>query len=172
MTAILADSLARLILNLTDAIARFRFRDQVLVFEKETGRKPCIAFPGTFHEKLLWRKVFDHNPHFIDLSDKLLAKGHASRLCPEIGIPETLWDSDNPEDLPVKYLRGPYVIKTNHGWKQNYFSNIEDLGRNEVIKKFRGWLAAEHGQFHYEWSYFGVERRVFVERLVVDRRPC
>ena len=35
---------------------------------------PNPAYPKTVNDKFLWRKVFDHNPAFIGLSDKLMCK--------------------------------------------------------------------------------------------------
>jgi hypothetical protein len=76
---------------------------------------PSIALPDTYNEKILWRKIFDHNPLIGALSDKLWAKQYFQEHCTGIQTAEVLWSGERASDIPIKVLQGKVVVKTNHG---------------------------------------------------------
>ena len=82
---------------------------------------PSIALPDNYNEKILWRKVFDHNPLIGALSDKLWAKQYFQEHCAGIQTAEVLWSGDRASDIPSEVLQGTVVVKTNHGSGFNYF---------------------------------------------------
>jgi hypothetical protein len=45
------------------------WRAQVDIFKEGVGYRPRIALPKRYHEKMLWRRIFDHNPEFTLFSD-------------------------------------------------------------------------------------------------------
>ncbi|WP_428529216.1 ATP-grasp fold amidoligase family protein [Roseibium sp.] len=79
--------------------------------------------PTTFNEKLIARKLSwretDHDPRFVVLSDKIKAKGHASKVLGPDWVTPTLWhgtDLDRCPELPY-----PFVIKLNNASNRNIF---------------------------------------------------
>ena len=70
------------------------------------GYLPNPAAPESYHERVLWRKIFDRNPLFVTLTDKLAAKAHMSSACPELALPRTLWSGRDAIDIPLNLLAG------------------------------------------------------------------
>jgi hypothetical protein len=160
---------SRYIFHVLDFGLYMRFFSQVWKFRKFAGHLPRIALPKTYHEKMLWRKIFDHNPDFIRFCDKLAAKTYIHERLPDLLIPETLWAGPTLADAPAGLITDPdVVIKTNHGCSFNYFPAREQLNTQQLIRRFDRWMAQTYGRRFHEWGYFGVARTIFAERLV----PC
>ena len=69
------------------------------------GRAPAILRPRRYAEKMRWRKLFELDPTFVVLSNKLVSRdfiaariggGHAAPL---------LWAGIDPADIPYRYHR-------------------------------------------------------------------
>jgi len=43
------------------------------------------------NEKFLWRKLFDHDPRFVVLSDKLACKEWVTERAPELAVAKVHW---------------------------------------------------------------------------------
>lgn len=140
-------------------------------FVKELGYMPRIASPCTYHEKMLWRMIFDHNPQFVTLSDKLGARARFSAKCPEVHLPRILWQGRCPEELPLRFLNENVVIKANHGCRYNWFSPRQEPDADRFRRKLRRWLRKDHSNKRGEWAYSEISRQLFVEELVDVARP-
>ena len=139
-------------------------------FHGRLRRFPDPALPADVHEKYLWRKIFDHNPLFTRVSDKLLAKEYAEEQCPDLRVPRTLWVGDDPARLPASLLLGDAVVKATHGSAWNLFIRGGEVDREELERRARGWLTRRYGRRDGEWAYRGVTPRLFVEEMLVPAR--
>jgi hypothetical protein len=135
----------------------------VVRFFMKLGYLPNPAAPVRYHELLLWRKLLDHNPLFVTLTDKLAAKAHIRNACPGIAVPETLWSGRDPADIPLDLLAGDVIVKTNHGCAMNIFVASGDPNRGLIVAKARHWLRKRYGRRDGEWAYWPVVPTVFVE---------
>jgi hypothetical protein len=149
-----------------DVYLKLRFLRQVLIFVRRVGYVPCVAVPRRYHEKILWRKIFDHNPLFNVFCNKLAAKAFIRERLPELPVPETLWVGDSLADAPAGLMGPDVVIKTNHGSSFNYFPAKGALCRGEINDLFAGWMGRNFGSSLHEWGYFDVRRKILIERLV------
>jgi hypothetical protein len=82
------------------------FPVQIVRFRRVIGRWPDPALPRHRNDKYLWRKIFDRNPLFTEVSDKLLAKQFAVARCPTVKVPKTLWTGQAAEDIPDDFFCG------------------------------------------------------------------
>jgi hypothetical protein len=109
----------------------------VLRYRHRFGRLPNIANPRRYTERMLWRKIVDHDPQFVVFSDKLAAKDYCKRICPDLPIPNTLWIGDDADAIPDELLRGDVFVKANHGYDFNAASagdtSIEQRSRRPPI---------------------------------------
>jgi len=64
------------------------------------GRLPNLSRPSTKHEKFLWRKIFDRNPMYRLISDKLLVRSFIKARCPDLDVAEIIWIGSAPELIP------------------------------------------------------------------------
>ena len=151
---------------LINASAYLRHPRLIFQFVRKTGRFPNVALPVATVEKFLWRKVFDHNPLFIQLSDKILAKQYVAAKCPDLMISRVLWSGGDFNDIPEHLLNGPAVLKSNHGSGHIVFFDGNTLDRAELKTRTDRWLARPYGQNNGEWGYRDVERKIFIEELI------
>jgi hypothetical protein len=129
-------------------------------------RLPNLAAPRRFTEKIQWRKLFDHNPYFTVLCDKLAVRDFiAGRAGPEFLIP-LLW-SGQPEAIPFDALEPPYVLKSTHASGQIIMVlGGEPIDREQIRAKAAAWLKSCYGTSHNEPGYINVPRRLMIERTL------
>lgn len=130
---------------------------------------PKAALPVNAIDKFLWRKIFDHDPETVAMSDKLLAKDIALQRVPEVKVPKTLWVGTRFEDIPENLLTGDVVVKTTHGSGLFRVIHGGQYDRDELISVTRKWLATDYHRYHGEWNYSEIERQLFVEEMLKDK---
>jgi hypothetical protein len=146
-----------------DAITRVRnaYRDFY-------GREPSLMRPRLFTEKMQWRKLFDLDPRYAILSDKVAARDFIAN---EIGaeyLTPLLALTDDPDAVPFDTLEPPYVLKPTHGSGpvlRVYDRTIDVAAARATMK---GWLAHSHGAVVDEPGYIHVPRRIIAERMILD----
>lgn len=160
------DRLIILVVNMWVYLAYARI---VAAYIGKTRRLPNPADPASLNDKYLWRKVFDRNPEFTALSDKLESKRIAREKCPDILLPRTLWVGERGEDIPDALLAGNVVVKATHG--SGYFKLVHngEYDRAELEEEANQWMRkTPYGRTHWEWGYLGVKPRLYVEELILD----
>ncbi|MEL6682836.1 MAG: ATP-grasp fold amidoligase family protein [Pseudomonadota bacterium] len=122
-----------------------------------------IAAPRLPNEKFLWRKLFDHNPLFVTMSDKIACKEWIKAQGFALPIPQTLWVGTDAGDIPEDLWKRPIMIKAAHGWQMNIAVEPTAVDRKVVIDQANDFLRVDHGRQHMEWAYDHVPRRLLVE---------
>jgi hypothetical protein len=137
-------------------------------YRRRHGRWPALWRPRRYTEKMQWRKLFDLDPRYGVLSDKLAVRDFIElRLGPGRLVP-LLWQGDDPERIPFDRLDPPYVLKSSHGCGHTKFVRAgEAVDRQPVMEMARRWLGHCHGTAMDEPGYVPVPRRLLVERQVV-----
>lgn len=139
----------------------------VLKHRDRVGSWPSIAFPHNPNEIIFWRKAFDHNPLFTELSDKLRMKDFYRERCPGVAIPKTLWVGDRAEDIPDRLLAGSVIVKTTGASAQNILIRNGIHDRTSLNETMNRWLAGpNYGKIKREWAYLGIKSRIMVEELI------
>ncbi len=124
---------------------------------------PSLAVPETANEKYLWRKVFDRNPLFVVLSDKLETKHYIAQQCPALRTARVLWEGDDIHDAPPHVLNSPGFLKANHasGFNLRLGAGGQDL--EDLHRLTSKWLRVRYHRQHGEWGYADVKPRLFIE---------
>lgn len=135
-------------------------------FLRKTHRLPNIATPHTLEEKFLWRKIFDHNPLFGEVCDKIRSKPYAARLCPEILLPKVVWTGTDSNDIPEEFLNERYILKANHASGYNLFLPYPSDSRPSLARLTQRWLNTSFGTKMGEWAYSVIDRKLFVESMI------
>lgn len=143
-----------------------RHPKKVIYFIRRTRRLPDVVFPKTVNEKFLWRKLFDHDPRFVVLSDKLACKEWVTERVPELAVAKVHWVGKSLDFMPTGILQQDVVLKANHGCGTNLFLAREPLSEEELKNTVNGWLNYDHGKEHGEWAYSQVDRQLFVEQTI------
>jgi hypothetical protein len=129
---------------------------------------PNVAHPQTYCERMLWRKILDHNPLFVTSADKLLAKDYVQARCPDLNLPETLWVGTDADNIPAEALRGDVFIKATHGCNFNLQLHDSTVNRTELKHLTDAWLHEDYSEKLGEWAYSAVEPRLMVETSIAN----
>ena len=131
----------------------------------ETGSpKPInVAFPETMNEKMFWRKLFDFNPDFYTISDKIAAKDWVKAQGFDIAVPKTIWSGKSLDDLPKDLIGQDVILKANHAWKTVLWLSEPGLTLENIKERAGGWLALRHFEDPHEVSYERIDPLYFVE---------
>jgi hypothetical protein len=136
-------------------------------FIRTLGYWPNPAVPRSFHEKILWRKLVDHNPNFVALTDKLAAKRIARTRCPGVAVAKVLWVGTEPRALPMSLVTRDVAVKANHSSGSNVFVNDGEPGYMKIVWRAERWMARRHHRRHGEWGYRNVPQVIFVEEKLI-----
>ena len=143
----------------------------IKVFWKQVMDYPLdLKHPETFNEKLQWMKLYDRNPLYTLLVDKLKVKQWvAERIGDEHVIP-TLAVYDSIDDIRLEDLPNQFVLKCNHD--SGGVVICKDKGSFDLdVAKARLRKSFDHNFYwnYREWAYKNVERKIFAEQFIQDK---
>jgi len=133
------------------------------------GCFPNLRHPKTFNEKMAWRKLYDHDPRFPNLLDKIKVKDYIARRYGRDLIIPTLATYDLASELDFSrppLCTPPYVIKTNHGSGFNIFVRDKRIDHQAAAQRLRTWLALDFAKTTNEWGYHSIRPRILIEPFV------
>ncbi len=139
--------------------------------ERRLGYRPDLKNPKTFNEKINWRKIYDRNPLYVRLSDKVLLR---EELVTRLGqataasvMTELYAVTDQPETFDFAKLPSSYVVKANHasGWNAFVTPN-NPLDENLLREQMAYWLRRSYGKRKQEWAYQPIKRQVMFEEFL------
>lgn len=159
--------LEKLILAAANAVLYARHPRPVWRYCKQLRHLPNVANPARYAERMLWRKILDHNPQFVVFSDKLATKEYCRSVCPDLPLARTLWVGDDADAIPDELLAQQVFVKANHGF--NFHMHVRGkVDRVELKARADHWLRSSHGTFADQWAYSRVVPKLFVEEAVGD----
>lgn len=127
--------------------------------------------PQLYQEKLQWLKIFDRNPLYTKMVDKITVKEYVANIIGKDYIIPTLGVWDKFDDIKFDLLPEQFVLKTNNGGgntgvvvctdKKNLDYKktkliLESAMKNSIYRKFR------------EWPYKNIKPRIFAEVYMTD----
>jgi hypothetical protein len=132
-------------------------------------RVPNLLKPSRFSEKLIYRKLFDRRPIWIEVVDKVAVRSFVeSRLGPDI-LPRAFHITSDPETIPFEDLPTAFVVKPSHG--SGWIEIVTDksaLDREALKATCRKWLGESFYRRSREWAYKHVTPRIIVEEYIQD----
>lgn len=138
-------------------------------FRRHFGHLPNLATPHTFNERMLHRLVYDRDPRFTVLSDKIAAKDFiARRVGPGYNVPLLgKWRAARHIDWPA--LPERFVLKpSGDSGKFVLVRGPADRNIDHLRAIARSWLKARRsGRRHPEWGYRGVPPQLLAEPMLV-----
>lgn len=145
-----------------------RWKRNTRSFARTLGYMPNLAEPRSFSEKIQWRKLFDRNPLFPLLSDKLAVRDFVRARAPNVAFPEIYWSGIDPEGIPFDDLRPPFVIKPNNrSGRVILVRDDRELDRTAVVCEARKWMRSRPHNWRFgEWAYGCTRSRIIVEEFL------
>ena len=142
-------------------------------FWKVHGYWPHLQRPRSFEEKINARMLFDRDPKWTLLSDKLLVRDYVAGKAGSDCLIPLLWSGTDPEAIPFEQLPAQFVIKANHGCGYNLIvTDKTKLDRAKAQAQLRKWLGENYCRDKFlglEWAYAHIVPRLLVEAFIGDR---
>lgn len=142
------------------------------MFKRAVGYDLDLEAPRRYNEKIQWRKVYDRNPLFPVIGDKVEVRAYAAErlgrdTVDSITIPH-LFVADHPDRIPFDEMQDAYVIKASHASGWNLFVRDGQHPRSGPDReRLLEWVNREFGQNGYEWAYSRMPRRLVGEPFQV-----
>ncbi len=137
-------------------------------FRHKTGHFPNYKNPKAFSEKLAWMRLYDRNPLYVTLVDKVAVREYVrERVGEDVLIPlYGTWA--NAKDIDFAALPRRFVLKCSHDSGFVVIcKNKEQLDISYVRAQLAARLKMNHYYRHHEWPYLHVEPRVICEELLM-----
>lgn len=139
------------------------------LFKYKIGRTVDWSNPLTFNEKIQWIKVYDRNPLYTKLVDKIEVKKYVSNILGEKYIVPTIGVFDSFDDIPFDELPDRFVIKCNHDSggvvicddKKNFDFAKAKKRIEKSLKRNYYWISRE-------WAYKEIKPRILVEEYLEE----
>ncbi len=128
------------------------------------GRIVRLAAPGLFTELVQHRKLYDRDPRFPRLADKVTAKEEVAAILGREWIIPTLWHGTALPERPDWPL--PFVLKSRHGCNQRVFVRSPPQDWERLRRRASRWVARRYGYWLDEWLYTGIEPGLLIEPFV------
>lgn len=145
-------------------------REVIRLFKRNTRRGSntwSIAAPRVTNAKYSWRKLFDHDPRFNTVTDKLSVKRFIDELGIAVTVPKTLWQG-KAQELPTHFYEADVVIKASHGWGTNIYPGRDGLDRAQTDRLIKEAMSQNHGRRTNQWAYYDLKPCLFVEERIVS----
>ncbi|WP_439033487.1 ATP-grasp fold amidoligase family protein [Bacillus paranthracis] len=138
-------------------------------FWLRTGKKLDLKKPMTFNEKLQWLKLYDRNPEYTQLVDKLEVRKHIEKTIGKEYLIPLLGEWDMFEDIDFNLLPNQFVLKCTHD--SGGLIVCVDKGALNLKKAKKKINRSLKRNFYYhgrEWPYKNVKPRIICEKFMVD----
>lgn len=138
-----------------------------LIYYLRTGEKLRLDDPKSFNEKLQWLKVYDHNPRYTNLVDKIEAKRLIGEIIGNQYIVPLYGVWERAEDIDFSILPDKYVLKCNHDQGSVIvISDSNKVNNTEIISFFKSRLKKRVYTACREYAYKGIKPKVFAEEYL------
>lgn len=140
-----------------------------LQYRCATGKKLNLENPRSFNEKLQWLKLYDHNPEYTKMVDKVEAKRYVTNIIGEEYIIPTIAVYDKIEDIEWEKLPNQFVMKCSHD--SGGIIVCKDKTHLDIpaaIKTLKKSCKSNFYYFSREWPYKNVKPRILVEEYLTD----
>ena len=127
--------------------------------------------PRTFSEKLQWLKLYDRQPLYTTLVDKVKVKEYVAKIIGEEYIIPTLGVWERAEDIDFDSLPNKFVLKCNHnsGGGMCICTDKSKLDIEKVRKDLNCGLKQNYYLQGREWPYKDVPKRILAEQFLEEK---
>lgn len=138
-------------------------------WKKFMGVPLNLMSPKSFNEKIQWLKLYDRNPKYTILVDKLEVKKYVSKILGERYIIPTLGVWSNTSEIDWDNLPNQFVLKVTHDSGGLVICKNKDLlDKEKAISKIKKSLKNDYYLQSREWPYKNVPRKIIAEKYMED----
>lgn len=144
-----------------------------LRYEKCMGKRLNIASPQTVAEKMMWLKLYDHNPLYTILADKYKLKEWFKKRYGEQYIVPNIYTFTCVDEIDRDALPNQFAIKCNHDsgsvflcYNKNSLLFYDKDGKQYdweyVVTNLKRALQTNYYYYDREWPYKNIKQRVIM----------
>ncbi|EHK6073767.1 ATP-grasp fold amidoligase family protein [Rahnella rivi] len=134
---------------------------------QEFGETPNFKIPKSLNEKIIHRMIYDKNPLFTQLADKVSVRDYVkdkigdSYLIPLLGV------FDSAEEIDFNMLPERFVIKCNHDSNSSIICTDKIFfNEDEARRKLSFCLSRNMYYNTREWHYKNITPRIICENYI------
>ncbi len=140
-------------------------------YRRKYGHPPNYANPRTLSEKLAWMRLYDRDPRYVQLVDKLAVRDWVrERVGEEVLVPlYGVWEKAS--DIQLDELPERFVLKCNH--ECGYVVLCKDRDQLDwpfVQAQLATRLKMNYYYRYLEWPYLNVTPRILAEELLENEQ--
>lgn len=142
------------------------------VFPLRLGYELNLDNPQTFSEKLQWLKLYNRNPEYVKMVDKIEAKNYVSSIIGEKYVVPTYATYNSVDEIEFDALPDRFVLKTTHAGGSVGVVICHDkthFDRDAAKKNLRIAMKRDHSKLGREWVYSQIKPRIIAEQLLEVR---
>jgi hypothetical protein len=133
------------------------------------GRFPNLDQPRLFSEKVQTRKLYDRNPLYPTMVDKLAAKSLIADLVGNDHVIPTYWVGRDLRDVNWQRIKLPVVVKPTHASGFGAFLRTQaDIDALLSKNPSRKWLSVKYDRINREWAYGAFQPEIIIEQMLVE----
>lgn len=139
------------------------------MFKALHGYELDLENPRTLDEKIQWLKLYNRDPLYPTIVDKVEAKKYVADLIGEEHIIPTLGVWDRGEDIDFDALPDQFVLKCSHDSHRIVICKDKSkLDREKAVKTLNEGLQRNYYYIYREWAYKSVKPRILAEQYMQD----
>jgi hypothetical protein len=140
-----------------------------LDYRRVFGTWPDFKNPIAYSEKIQWLKLYDRQPVYRILADKLKVRDYIEERIGKGHVFPLLGVYDRYEDIDFNSLPDRFVLKPNHSSGDIFFCKDKaGINHRELKKTVRRWMRYDYYWMHREWQYKGIKRKILCEEYMED----
>lgn len=146
---------------------------KLLFFFETKGKILHLGTPLTFSEKIQWLKLYNHNPDYSKMVDKLAVKAYVEEIIGKEHVIPTLGVWERGESIDWDKLPNKFVLKTTNGGGNTGVVICKDKNSFDeglAIEKLNASLKHDIYRFLREWPYKNVNPLIIAEQYI-DPEP-
>ncbi len=133
------------------------------------GKKLNLKNPQTFNEKIQWLKLYDRNPEYTVLVDKVAVKDYVAGVIGEEYIIPTLGVYASFDEIDFDLLPEQFVLKCTHDSHSTIICKDKStFNYAEAKNKLTKALKRNFYKVFREWAYKNVKPKIIAEKFLVN----
>ena len=145
-----------------------------LIWKARFGTDLDLSHPTSFNEKMQWLKLYNRDPLYTRMADKITAKEIVSGLIGQEYVIPTIAVWSNPEQIDYPSLPECFVLKCNHTSGEGLIlcRDKTHLNIRRTNASLRRALQHDYSLVYREWPYRDIPRRILAEPYVEDQKAA
>ena len=138
-----------------------------LIFKKKLNLKN----PTTYNEKLQWMKLYDRNPLYTTLADKVSVKEYVKKTIGNEYVVKTLGIYNHVKEIDYSKLPEQFVLKSNNDSCGIVIcKDKKTFNKKEANKKLSKSLRQNGYWYGREWPYKNIKPKIIAEEYLEDSK--